>query len=207
MSVKISFLHYMKWSRVMLPVVFEEFKVVYNFFCYFFLFTIIFNCKRFSKSFNQKSGGLQRPQSPNPALPPSPWFLRAFKLFYLYCSSKRIVKETNKKNLKGIKYPLPSKSRNHNSWKALYFLCTLLTRICGGYSTSRFIFVFTLVTIIPTNLVINWHSSFLSFRRNRKQESNFQQFDSLITKKYSGFCLQGVALDFTCSSCWYYSSM
>ena len=28
MSIKISFLHYMKWTRVMLPVVFEEFEVV-----------------------------------------------------------------------------------------------------------------------------------------------------------------------------------
>ena len=28
MSMKISFMHYMKWIRVMLPVAFEEFKVV-----------------------------------------------------------------------------------------------------------------------------------------------------------------------------------
>ena len=28
MSVKISFMHYMKWIRVMLPIVFEEFKLV-----------------------------------------------------------------------------------------------------------------------------------------------------------------------------------
>ena len=40
MSIKISFMHYMKWARVMLPVVFEGFKVVYIF-CSFFLFTII----------------------------------------------------------------------------------------------------------------------------------------------------------------------
>ena len=31
MSIKISFMHYMKWTRVTLPVVFEEFEVVYLF--------------------------------------------------------------------------------------------------------------------------------------------------------------------------------
>ena len=29
-------MHYMKWTRVILPIVFEEFEVVYIFFCYFF---------------------------------------------------------------------------------------------------------------------------------------------------------------------------
>ena len=43
MSIKISFMHFMKWTRVMLPVVFEEFfelvRIFYFFiFCYFFLF-------------------------------------------------------------------------------------------------------------------------------------------------------------------------
>ena len=35
MSVKISFMHYMKWIRVMLPVVFEEFKLVCTFSLFF----------------------------------------------------------------------------------------------------------------------------------------------------------------------------
>ena len=35
MSVKISFLHYMKGARVMLPVVFEEFEVAFIFFAIF----------------------------------------------------------------------------------------------------------------------------------------------------------------------------
>ena len=43
MSNKISCMHYMKWTRVMLPVAFEEFELFYIFFCYFFLFPIIVN--------------------------------------------------------------------------------------------------------------------------------------------------------------------
>ena len=38
MSIKISFLHYMKGTRVMLPVVFEEFEVAYIFLAVFFFF-------------------------------------------------------------------------------------------------------------------------------------------------------------------------
>ena len=29
LSIKISFMHYMKWTRVMLPVIFDEFEVAY----------------------------------------------------------------------------------------------------------------------------------------------------------------------------------
>ena len=36
MSIKISFMHYMKWERIMLPVVFEEFEVAYIFYATFF---------------------------------------------------------------------------------------------------------------------------------------------------------------------------
>ena len=32
MSIKIRFMHFMKWTRVMLPVVFEEFQMVLIFF-------------------------------------------------------------------------------------------------------------------------------------------------------------------------------
>ena len=42
MSIKISFLHYMKWARVILLVVFEEFELV----CIFLLvFTFHHNCQ------------------------------------------------------------------------------------------------------------------------------------------------------------------
>ena len=36
MSVQISFMHYMQWTRVMLSVVFEEFELVCIFFAIFF---------------------------------------------------------------------------------------------------------------------------------------------------------------------------
>ena len=44
MSINISFMHYMKWTRVMLPVVFEEFEVFYIFWLLFF--TIIVNLQK-----------------------------------------------------------------------------------------------------------------------------------------------------------------
>ena len=43
MPIKIIFIHYSKWTRVMLPEVFEEFELLCILFCYFFLFTIIVN--------------------------------------------------------------------------------------------------------------------------------------------------------------------
>ena len=43
MSIKISFIHCLKWARVMLLVVFKDLEEVYIFFCYFFLFTIHFD--------------------------------------------------------------------------------------------------------------------------------------------------------------------
>ena len=39
-SIKISFMPYMKWTRVILSVVFEELKLVWVYFFFFFLFTI-----------------------------------------------------------------------------------------------------------------------------------------------------------------------
>ena len=36
MSIKISFIHYMKWTRVILPAAFEEFEIVYIFLAAFF---------------------------------------------------------------------------------------------------------------------------------------------------------------------------
>ena len=43
MSIKISLMHYMQLKKIMLPVVFEEFEMIYMFLLYFFLFTIIVN--------------------------------------------------------------------------------------------------------------------------------------------------------------------
>ena len=43
MSIKISLMHYMQLKKIMLPVVFEEFEMIYMFLLYFFLFTIIGN--------------------------------------------------------------------------------------------------------------------------------------------------------------------
>ena len=40
-SIKVSLMHYMQLTRVMLPEVFEEFEMIYMFLLYFFLFTII----------------------------------------------------------------------------------------------------------------------------------------------------------------------
>ena len=48
----------MKWSRVMLPVVFEEFKLVYIFLL-FFPFTIIFNQQKIK--FSKNLGGCSPP--------------------------------------------------------------------------------------------------------------------------------------------------
>ena len=43
MLIKISFMHYMQWTRVMLPVVFEEFEMVYMFLLY--LSSLHYNCQ------------------------------------------------------------------------------------------------------------------------------------------------------------------
>ena len=58
MPIKISFMHYMKSTRVMLPVVFEEFEVAYIF-SYFFLFIIIVDLHKanFSKNLGRGGGG------------------------------------------------------------------------------------------------------------------------------------------------------
>ena len=43
MSIKISLMHYMQLKKIMLPVVSEEFEMIYMFLLYLFLFTIIVN--------------------------------------------------------------------------------------------------------------------------------------------------------------------
>ena len=42
-SLKISLMHYMQLTRVVLPVVFKVIEMIYMFLLYFFLFTIIVN--------------------------------------------------------------------------------------------------------------------------------------------------------------------
>ena len=44
MPIKISFMHYMKWAVVMLPIVFEEFEVVYIFFATFLFLLLLSIC-------------------------------------------------------------------------------------------------------------------------------------------------------------------
>ena len=58
MSIKISFMHdrnCITWTRVKLPVVFEEFEMIYIFWL-FFLFTVIINWRKVN--FSQNLGGL-----------------------------------------------------------------------------------------------------------------------------------------------------
>ena len=47
-----------------------------------------------------------------------------------------------------------------------------------------------IVTVIPTNLVINSLLSFvLSYVTNQRQESGFPYVGGLVTRNISGFCL------------------
>ena len=63
----------MKWSRVMLPVFFEEFKLI----CIFWLsFSIHYHCQLVKGQPKQKSGGLQPPSQ-------SSWFLWTCVIIYV----------------------------------------------------------------------------------------------------------------------------
>ena len=68
-NVKISFMHYLKWTRVMLPGVFEEFEMVYIFSLFF---SFHYHCQLAKGQLYQKAGGAAAPP-----VPPSLWFLRA----------------------------------------------------------------------------------------------------------------------------------
>ena len=77
---QVSFMHYMKSTRLMLPVVFEEFEVPYIF-SSFILFIIIVNLHKVN--FSNNLGGLQ--PSSNPPPPSRP--LRAWmRLKKIYCN-------------------------------------------------------------------------------------------------------------------------
>ena len=58
MPTNISFMLYMKWTRVMLPVVFEEFEM-FNIFLLFFSFH--YHCQLVKGQLWQKSGGALQP--------------------------------------------------------------------------------------------------------------------------------------------------
>ena len=67
MPIKIGFMHYMKSTRVMLLLVFEEFEVAYIF-CYFILFIIIVNLLK--ANFSKNLGGCSQAHSnPSPTFP------------------------------------------------------------------------------------------------------------------------------------------
>ena len=67
MSIKISFTYYMKWARVMLPVVFKDFEVVYIFLLLLFFSLSLSIGKKVN--FNKNLRGYN---------PQSSWFLRAW---------------------------------------------------------------------------------------------------------------------------------
>ena len=65
MLIKISFMHYVKWTRVVLPVVFREFEVVYIFFTTFFSLSLsIAKGQLHQKS---RDGGGGGPTAPSPS--------------------------------------------------------------------------------------------------------------------------------------------
>ena len=87
MSIKISFMHYMKWARVMLPAVFEEFDLV----C---IFTLFFSFQYHSQLVkgqlyqNSRGGGVSTPSpSPPPGFygPECSNLTIGISFWYLYC--------------------------------------------------------------------------------------------------------------------------
>ena len=65
MLIKISFMHYVQWTRVVLPVVFREFEVVYIFFTTFFSLSLsIAKGQLHQNSRDGGEGGLQPPALP-----------------------------------------------------------------------------------------------------------------------------------------------
>ena len=58
-------MHYMKWTRVILPVVFEEFEVVQWFIIFLLLFPFNYHCQLVKGQLQQKSGGGCSPLTPS----------------------------------------------------------------------------------------------------------------------------------------------
>ena len=85
MSTKISFMHYMEWEKVMLPVVFEEFELIY-------IFSPIFFHSHDQLVKGQLSKNLEKLHPP-PSPPPHPPPPLPFPSFY------KLVKAINHKSI------------------------------------------------------------------------------------------------------------
>ena len=108
---------------------------------------------------------------------------------------------------------LKTSKDNHNSWKEIQLVCTLLTRIFWRHSTCYFVYGFVFHVISEKTLCAAkvlpgiWERflhgknrknnsykftykfvfiSFLSFRRNQNQDWKFQQVGGLVTRNI--FC-------------------
>ena len=81
MVFKLSFMHYMKWASIMLPLVFVDFEMVKYFFAIFF----------FSLSFSTLAKICGSCSLPAPGPPPQ--FLRACTIVLLYRSPKQSADE------------------------------------------------------------------------------------------------------------------
>ena len=64
-------MHFMKWTRVMLPKVFQEFELVYVMFLFFSFHD---HCQLVKDQLQQKSVGATAPPAPPPP-PPAPTYL------------------------------------------------------------------------------------------------------------------------------------
>ena len=71
MLIKISFMHYVKWTRVVLPVVFREFEVVYIFFTTFFSLSLSIAKGQLHQKSKDDGGGEGEGGLQPPALPVS----------------------------------------------------------------------------------------------------------------------------------------
>ena len=100
MSIKISFLHYMKWTRVILPAVFKEFEVVCIFLAIFF-FSLQFSIGKRSTLAKIWGEGYS---------PPSPSrFLRACNIIQLITNKSLSVSKRILKNMGDAKHFIISK--------------------------------------------------------------------------------------------------
>ena len=117
------------------------------------------------------------------------------KLFYLHCSCSTLIQQLNKENLKVIKNTLPSKLANPKSPCFIY--CFKSQVISEKHCVAKVLQWVWEILLYENKRNYNsykfsWKFAFipfLSFRRNQKQESNFQQVEGLITRKIPCFCL------------------
>ena len=81
MSIKISFMYYVKWARLMSPVVFKEFKLVCTFLLFF---SIHYHFQLVKGQLQQNSGGVAAPPPPSPPGFYGPEIANASALMRLY---------------------------------------------------------------------------------------------------------------------------